>query len=78
MRLYCADLERSLIQGEARRQGIPTPSSEIVRVPAYGSEDARKLGAACMGGTAMRRLNNGWEQLRNSKGEWLRCRTYER
>lgn len=74
IRLYCAEIERSLIQGEARRQGLPTPSSEIVRMPAYGSAEAKQLGAACMGGTAMRRLNNGWEQLRNAKGEWLRCR----
>ncbi|HEP1206063.1 TPA: hypothetical protein QEN11_04040 [Stenotrophomonas maltophilia] len=74
MRLYCAEIERSLIQGEARRQGIPTPSSEIVRMPAYGSAEAKQFGAACMGGTAMRRLNNGWEQLRNARGEWLRCR----
>lgn len=36
IRLYFADIERSLIQGEARRQCIPTPSSEIVRMPAYG------------------------------------------
>lgn len=57
IRLYCTDIERSLIQSEARRQGIPTPSSEIVRMPAYGSA-----------------LSNGWEQLRNAKGEWLRCR----
>lgn len=74
-RLYCADVERSLIQAEARRQGIPTPSSEIARMPAYNSDKARQLGVACMGGTAMRRLNNGWEQLRNEKGEWIRCRT---
>ncbi len=74
IRLYCTDIERSLIQSEARRQGIPTPSSEIVRMPAYGSAEAKQLGAACMGGTAMRRLSNGWEQLRNAKGEWLRCR----
>lgn len=74
IRLYCAEIERSLIQGEARRQGLPTPSSEIVRMPAYGSAEAKQLGAACMGGTAMRRLNNGWEQLRNAKGQWLRCR----
>ena len=74
IRIYCADVERSLIRAEARRQGIPTPSSEIVRLPAYGSVDAKKLGAACMAGTAMRRLSNGWEQLQNSNGEWLRCR----
>ncbi|HHA2542737.1 TPA: hypothetical protein ACOEOI_001328 [Stenotrophomonas maltophilia] len=74
IRLYCLEIERSLIQGEAHRQGIPTPSSEIVRMPAYGSTEAKHLAAACIGGTAMRRLNNGWEQLRNAKGEWLRCR----
>lgn len=74
IRLYCTDIERSLIQSEAHRQGIPTPSSEIVRMPAYGSAEAKQLGAACMGGTAMRRLSNGWEQLRNAKGQWLRCR----
>lgn len=73
IRLYCAEVEKSLIQGEARRQGTPTPSSEIVRLPTYGSADAKRLGVACMGGTAMRRLSNGWEQLRNAKGEWLRC-----
>lgn len=74
VRRYCTDIERALIQGEARRQGIPTPSSEIVRMRAYDSAEAKQLGAACMGGTAMRRLSNGWEQLRNAKGEWLRCR----
>lgn len=50
------------------------PSSEIVRMPAYGSAESKELGAACMDGAAMRRLSNGWEQLRNAKGEWLRCR----
>ncbi|MEN5288578.1 hypothetical protein [Stenotrophomonas lactitubi] len=74
MRLLCADIEKAYVQGEARRQGLPTPSAELVRLPAYGSAESKRLGAACMGGTAMRRLSNGWEQLRNAKGEWLRCR----
>lgn len=74
MRLICSDVEKAYIQGEARRQGLPTPSAEVVRLPAYGSAEAKRVGAACMGGTAMRRLSNGWEQLRNAKGEWLRCR----
>ncbi len=42
-------------------------------MPAYGGAEAKQLGTACMGGIAMRRLNNGWEQLRNAKGEWVRC-----
>lgn len=74
VRAYCADIERWYIQSEARRQGLPTPSSEMIRLPAYGTSESKQLGAACMGGTAMRRLSNGWEQLRNAKGEWLRCR----
>lgn len=74
MRLICSDVEKAYIQGEARRQGLPTPSAELVRLPAYGSAESKRLGAACMGGTAMRRLSNGWGQLRNAKGEWLRCR----
>ena len=74
MRLYCADIERGYVQGEARRQGLPTPSSEVVRLPAYGTAESKRVGAACLGGTAMRRLSNGWEQLRTAKGEWLRCR----
>ncbi len=74
IRLYCADVERSLIQAEARCQGIPMPSSEIVRMPAHGSLEARQLGAASMEGAAMRCLSYGWEQLRNAMGEWLRCR----
>lgn len=74
MRLICADVEKAYVQGEARRQGLPAPSAEVVRLPAYGSAESKRVGAACMGGTAMRRLSNGWEQLRNGNGEWLRCR----
>lgn len=74
LRQLCADIERGYIQGEARRQGLPVPSGELVRLPAYGSTESIELGVACMGGTGMRRLSNGWEQLRNAKGEWLRCR----
>ena len=74
VRAYCTEIERWYIQSEARRQGLPTPSSEMIRLPAYGTSESKQLGAACMGGTAMRRLSNGWEQLRNAKGEWLRCR----
>lgn len=74
MRLICSDVGKAYVQGEARRQGLPTPSAEVVRLPAYGSAESKRIGAACMGGAAMRRLSNGWEQLRNGKGEWLRCR----
>ncbi len=46
-------------------------------MPAYGSAEAKELGAACISGTAMRRLDNGWVPLRNSKGEWVRCHDKE-
>lgn len=74
MRLLCNDIERTLVQSEAKRQGLPVPSANIVKLPALGSADAKTFGAACVGGTAMRRLSNGWEQLRDGQGNWLRCR----
>lgn len=74
IRLFCSDIERSIVQGSAKRQGLPVPSSEVVKLPAMGTGDAKELGAACVGGTAMRRLSNGWEQLRNAQGHWIRCR----
>ncbi len=74
IRLFCNDMERSIVQGTAKRQGMPVPSSEVVALPAMGTADAKALGAACVGGAAMRRLSNGWEQLRNSQGHWVRCR----
>lgn len=74
IRLFCNDMERSIVQGTAKRQGSPVPSSEVVKLPGMGSVDAKALGAACVGGTAMRRLSNGWEQLRNAQGHWIRCR----
>lgn len=73
-RLLCSDIERSHVQGNAKRQGLPVPSSDVVVLPAMGSTEAKTLGAACVGGIAMRRLSNGWEQLRDDLGNWLRCR----
>ena len=72
--VYCVTLERDLAQGQAKRQGAPIPSARIYAIPAQGSERARVLGLACIAGTAMRRLDNGWEQLRESNGNWVRCK----
>lgn len=71
---YCVSAERALVQGESRRRGAPTPSDQVVNLPPMGSTDAKALGAACIGGTGMRRLANGWEQLRDRQCRWLRCR----
>lgn len=73
-RALCNDIERAHVQGSAKRQGLPVPSSDVVALPAMGSAEAKGLGAACVGGTAMRRLSNGWEQLTDGQGRWLRCR----
>lgn len=74
LQLLCNDIERAHVQGTAKRQGLPVPSTDVVALPAMGSANAKALGAACVGGTAMRRLSNGWEQLRDNQGHWLRCR----
>jgi hypothetical protein len=73
-RVLCNGIERDYVQDTARRQGLPVPSAELVKLPAMSSPEAKRLGAACIGGTAMRRLSNGWEQLRNVEGHWIRCR----
>ncbi|OEZ02589.1 hypothetical protein BIY45_00300 [Stenotrophomonas sp. BIIR7] len=74
MKLYCDQLEASTLQGEARRAGRPGPSDDVIRLPALGSEAAAKSGRACVGGQAMRKLPNGWEQVSSPTGGWQRCR----
>ncbi len=71
---FCEGLERSTLQQEARRQGRPGPSSSVIALPPMGSAEARELGHACIGGQAMRRLANGWEQVMAREGGWQRCR----
>jgi len=73
MQTYCQNIENSYIQSEARRVGRPAPSASIVTLPSLGSPEAKRAGVACVGGTAMRRLSNGWEQLPASDGGWQRC-----
>lgn len=74
MKTYCEQLEASTLQGEAQRVGRPGPSADVIALPALGSEAARRSGRACVGGQAMRRLSNGWEQLSSGEGGWQRCR----
>lgn len=58
----------------ARTYGMPGPSAAVMDLPAYGTAEAKRSGTACMGQRAMRRLDNGWEQLRDRDGRYLRCR----
>ncbi|MDR6840697.1 hypothetical protein [Pseudoxanthomonas sacheonensis] len=69
---FCQGMETSLLQNEARRQGRPTPSQSVIRLPTMGTPAAKELGYACIGGSAMRKLPNGWEQVATTAG-WQRC-----
>jgi len=71
---YCDEIEANTLQNEARQAGRPGPSSEVIALPALGSADAKRSGMACVGGQALRRLSNGWEQVASPSGGWLRCR----
>lgn len=73
MRPLCEDWERNHIQSEARRAGRPGPSSSIVDLPPLGSSEGKRTGIVCIGGQAMRKLPNGWEQVWGRDG-WQRCR----
>ena len=73
MQPYCQSIENMVLRDEARRQGRPAPSDSIIRLPALGSEQAKTLGYACVGGQAFKRLKNGWEQVSAAAGGWQRC-----
>lgn len=73
MQGFCRDIENMTLQGEARMQGRPAPSTTVISLPPTGSAEAKQLGYACIGGQAMRRLANGWEQVMSRAGGWQRC-----
>lgn len=54
-------------------RGRPQASNERLAIPAYGSAEAKRTGFSCIDGLAMRRLQNGWEQLRDGSGNFYRC-----
>ncbi|WP_083487560.1 hypothetical protein [Pseudoxanthomonas dokdonensis] len=74
MQPFCENTESRTLQDEARRQGRPGPSSDVIDLPAMGSAAAIRTGLACIGGQAMRKLANGWEQVSSPNGGWQRCR----
>nr|WP_223181698.1 hypothetical protein [Stenotrophomonas lacuserhaii] len=74
MKAYCERLESQTLTDEARRAGRPGPSNDVVPLPSLGSEAARRSGLSCVGGQAMRKLPNGWEQVSSPSGGWQRCR----
>ena len=74
IRDLCEKQEARNGQAFAKILGKPRPSLSVYELPAYGSSEAKRTGLACVGGTAMHRLRNGWEQLRDRQQNWLRCR----
>lgn len=47
---FCQGIENMTLRNEARMQGRPAPSDSIIRLTALGSEQAKTLGYACVGG----------------------------
>lgn len=74
LRSVCEDTNFTFGTMYAKQYGMPRPSQSVIGLPAHGSADAKAFGVACMGGLAMRRLQNGWEQLRDRSGNYQRCR----
>lgn len=70
---YCQGIENMTLQNEARMQGRPAPSTSVIHLPALGSEQAKALGYACVGGQAFKKLPNGWSQVSAKEGGWQRC-----
>lgn len=73
-RRMCERSDAQTAQALARIFGQPQPSSDVWNLPAYGTPLANQLGFACIDGLAMRRLANGWEQLRDESHRYRRCR----
>ena len=72
-RSFCKKIERDIVQGGARRQGRPIPTIAVLKLPAHGTAKAKEWGFACISGVSMRRLPNGWEQLRTRDHQHIRC-----
>lgn len=51
----------------------PQSSKQVLQLPVYGTEQANRIGRACMGGRSMERWKNGWRQLTNVRYEMIRC-----
>ncbi len=70
----CERINASSRQSTARILGRPQPSRKVLKVPAHGSDEAKRLGVACMGGLVMLRLENGWQQALDDEHRYYTCR----
>lgn len=74
LRQVCESTDYNASMVLARGLGRPHPSPSVIGLPAHGSATARQYGLACLGQLGMKRLDNGWEQLRDREGRYQRCR----
>jgi len=73
-RNHCEQSDARTKQSIARIMGRPHPSTNVLTVPAHGSPEAKRYGVACMGGLAMLRITNGWQQALDSERRYYTCR----
>ncbi len=74
-REHCEQSSARLKQTLARLNGRPQPSMRVLDVPAHGTGQAKRYGAACMGGLVMLRIRNGWEQALDADKRYYTCRS---
>ena len=74
-RNHCEQSDARLKQTVARIRGRPQPSVKVLNVPAHGTDEAKRYGAACMGGLVMLRIKNGWEQALDADKRYYTCRS---
>lgn len=74
-REQCERISASSRQTTARILGRPQPSKQVLTVPAHGTDEAKRLGVACVGGLVMLRLENGWEQALDGDHRYYTCRS---
>ena len=71
----CEQSDARTKQSVARIMGRPQPSARVLRVPAHGTDDAKRYGVACMVGLVLLRLPNGWQQALDAEHRYYKCRS---
>ncbi len=73
-REHCEQINAIHKQSTAHLLGRPQPSKKVLKVPAHGTDEAKRLGVACMGGLVMLRIENGWKQALDNDHRYYTCR----
>lgn len=70
-RHFCESLEVIAVT----KHGGVVPSRTVLVLPDLFTDESKKLGYACGGGYAMRRIKGGWKQINDREYKPVRCRT---